>query len=107
MSLPEPQDELLERIDALERSNRRWKTIALTMGAIFALLLLVTAVLGITQQQRALADQRDAEAMARLVMEQERQAREQAEQAREAEREAREQAQQDKERAEAERQRDD
>ena len=72
MTDPE-RDELLRRIEDLERSNRRWKTVALATDAVLALFLVVALAWGLSttlRWQAHLEQTRQAEAEARMRAEQ-------------------------------------
>jgi hypothetical protein len=59
--MPEPnRDDLLGRIESLERANRRWKRLALSLLAALALALSVVGAFTISQSARAAAAEREA-----------------------------------------------
>lgn len=80
MSEP-PIDELLYRIETLERANRRWKALALVSGGILGFMLFL-AVASTTVMSMRLMVERDRarQAMEQAIM-QEQAARQAAEQA--------------------------
>jgi hypothetical protein len=76
--------ELLEAVRRLERSNRRWRRLALTLSSVLALVLLAGVTIGVAQQRRAAAARaqaEQAEQAARVALLEERDRTVQAEQA--------------------------
>ena len=55
-------DELWERIRQLERSNRLWKRVAVTLMTTLAFLVLVAGTLGVHSVRQVTAARREAEA---------------------------------------------
>jgi hypothetical protein len=87
-------NELFDRIEVLERANRRWKLLAAGLGLVLALVLVLVGFVGTFLGIRATAErQRAVQAMEEARM-QESEARRAAEQARMQESEARRAAEQ-------------
>jgi hypothetical protein len=74
-------DELLERIGYLERTNRFWKGLALSLAAAFALFLVLGTFLGLTMYFQRQNEQLETEAAVRQALQQEVMARKQAQEA--------------------------
>ena len=55
------RDDLLHHIESLERTNRRWKRLALGLLAAVVLLLSVIGAFSVHQSARAAAAEREAE----------------------------------------------
>jgi hypothetical protein len=66
-------DELLDRIEALEHANRRWKLLAAGLGLVLALVLLRAGFVGTFLGIRATAEQQRAmQAMEEARMQEDR-----------------------------------
>jgi hypothetical protein len=60
--MPEPnRDDLLGRVESLERANRRWKRLALSLLAAVVLVVTGIGAFGVYQQARATAARQQAE----------------------------------------------
>src|SRR4051812_13749147 len=100
MSEPQHED-LWERIETLEASQRRWRMATLILGGVLSFFLLTAVVVGISQQVRLQAAMVQAVEQQRRAEDNERQARDQLQRALEAEMLAREAANGERDQAKA------
>jgi hypothetical protein len=82
------RDDLLEHIESLERANRRWKRLALSLLAALVMLLTATGAFGVYQQARAIAAKQQEEQAWRQAEAERERAKENSQRAKQAAEEA-------------------